>query len=167
LSGDRLRIGEVAKQAGVNLQTLRYYERRRLLEKPKRAASGYRVYPGETVQLIRFIKRAQDLGFTLNEVKDLIRLRDVKGSARSAVRDLAAARMKDIDQKLAGLQAMHAALQALVESCACDDGPACPIIESLDGAQESSESGGASPTAASADWQTPWYKLPVMRARRG
>lgn len=133
MNGGGLRIGDVAKQAGVNVQTLRYYERRRLLETPKRTASGYRAYPPETVRLIRFIKRAQDLGFTLNEVKDLLRLRDAKGRKRSAVRDLAAARMMDIDRKLAQLRAMHSALRGLVESCACsDDGLACPIIEALD-----------------------------------
>ena len=133
MSGDRLRIGEVARQAGVNVQTLRYYERRRLLETPKRTASGYRAYRAETVRLIRFIKRAQELGFTLNEVKDLIGLRDAKGRKGSAVRDLAAARMMDIDRKLAQLRAMHSALRGLVESCACrGDGLACPIIEALD-----------------------------------
>lgn len=133
MSGDRLRIGEVASQAGVNVQTLRYYERRRILEKPKRAASGYRAYPPDAVRIIRFIKRAQDLGFTLNEVKDLMALRDAKGRARGEVRALADARMRDIDRKMAQLQAMRSALRSLVESCACrEDGPTCPIIEALD-----------------------------------
>jgi len=134
MAGDRLRIGEVAKQAGVSVQTIRYYERRRFLEKPKRAASsGYRAYPPATVRLIRFIKRAQDLGFTLNEAKDLLRLREAKGRRRAAVRELAAVRMRDIGRKVAQLQAMHSALHGLVESCACsDDGLACPIIEALD-----------------------------------
>lgn len=137
--GDRLRIGEVARQARVNVQTLRYYERRRLLEKPKRAGSGYGAYPPETVRLIRFIKRAQDLGFTLNEVKDLMTLRDAKGPRRAEVRALAEARMQDIDRKLAQLQAMHSALRGLVEGCACsDDGPTCPIIEAL---EESGDAG--------------------------
>ena len=140
MKGDRLRIGEVARQAGVNIQTLRYYERRRLLEKPKRAASGYREYTPATVPFIRFIKRAQHLGFTLNEVKDLIALRDAKDGGRSEVRALAEARMRDIDLKLAQLQAMRAALQGLVESCACHvDGPICPIIEALDDGRDASK----------------------------
>jgi Hg(II)-responsive transcriptional regulator len=133
MNGGGLRIGEVAKQAGVNVQTLRYYERRRLLEAPRRTPSGYRSYPPETVRLIRFIKRAQDLGFTLNEIKDLVGLRDAKRRKRSAVRDLAAARLMDIDRKLDQLRAMHSALRGLVASCACnDDGLQCPIIEALD-----------------------------------
>lgn len=137
MRGDRLRIGEVASKAGVNIQTLRYYERRRLLEKPERTASGYREYPSETVRLIRFIKRAQDLGFTLSEIEDLIALRDASGRKRSEVRALAEAKMRDIDHKLAQLQAMRSALYTLVESCGCRDGrPTCPILEALDDAQD-------------------------------
>ncbi|HKC12342.1 MAG TPA: MerR family transcriptional regulator [Vicinamibacteria bacterium] len=135
--GDRLRIGEVASRAGVNIQTLRYYERRGLLEAPGRTGSGYREYPSETVRLIRFIKRAQDLGFTLKEIEELIALRDAKGRKRSEVRALAQAKMGDIDKKLARLQAMRSALYSMVESCACRDGrPTCPIIEALDDAEE-------------------------------
>lgn len=133
MQGQPLRIGEVAGKAGVNIQTLRYYERRGLLEAPERTASGYRAYPSETVRLVRFIKRAQDLGFTLKEIEELIALRDAKGRKRSEVRALAEAKMRDIDQKLAQLQAMRSALYTLVESCACRDGrPTCPILEALD-----------------------------------
>ena len=135
--GDRLRIGEVASRAGVNIQTLRYYERRGLLEAPGRTGSGYREYPSETVRLIRFIKRAQDLGFTLKEIEELIALRDAKGRKRSEVRSLAEAKMRDIDKKLAQLQAMRSALYTMVESCTCRDGrPTCPILEALDDAQD-------------------------------
>ncbi len=136
MRGDRLRIGEVASKAGVNIQTLRYYERRRLLEKPERTASGYREYPSETVRLIRFIKRAQDLGFTLKETGELVSLRSAAGRKRREVRALAEAKMCDVDKKLAQLQAMRSALYTLVESCACRDGrPVCPILEALDDAQ--------------------------------
>jgi Hg(II)-responsive transcriptional regulator len=133
VQGQRLRIGEVASKAAVNIQTLRYYERRGLLEAPERTASGYREYPSETVRLIRFIKRAQDLGFTLKEIEELIALRDARGRKRSEVRALAEAKMSDIDKKLAQLQAMRSALYGMVESCACRDGrPTCPILEALD-----------------------------------
>ncbi len=133
MKGDRLRIGEVAGKAGVNVQTLRYYERRGLLLAPQRTASGYREYPLETVRLIRFIKRAQDLGFTLKEIEELALLREAKRSKRSEARALAEAKMRDIDQKVRQLHAMRSALGTLVESCACRDGqPACPILEALD-----------------------------------
>jgi Hg(II)-responsive transcriptional regulator len=146
MTSDRLRIGEVASQAGVNVQTLRYYERRRLLDMPRRTGSGYRAYAPETVRIIRFIKRAKDLGFTLAEVKDLIRLRDAKGRKRSAVRELAAKRMVDIDRKLAQLRAIHGALRGLVESCACGgDDLACPIIEALDDERHVDAGVGAPP----------------------
>lgn len=142
MRGDRLRIGEVASRAGVNIQTLRYYERRGLLEAPERTASGYREYPSETVRLIRFIKRAQDLGFTLKEIEELIALRDAKGRRRSEVRALAETKMRDIDKKLAQLQAMRSALYTMVESCACRDGrPMCPILEALDEAHETAAGG--------------------------
>ncbi len=147
---DRLRIGEVARQAGVNVQTLRYYERRRLLETPKRASSGYREYPPATVRLVRFIKRAQELGFTLNEVKGLLALRDARGQKRGEVRAVADARIQDIDRRLAQLHAMRTALQGLVESCACrDDGPACPIIDALDDARRPADGGDPAATDAS------------------
>lgn len=139
---DRLRIGEVAGRAGVNIQTLRYYERRGLLEEPERSSSGYREYPSEAVRLIRFIKRAQDLGFTLGEIEELIALRDGKGRRRSEVRALAETKMRDIDKKLAQLQAMRSALYGLVESCACRDGrPTCPILEALDDAGDEAAPG--------------------------
>jgi Hg(II)-responsive transcriptional regulator len=127
-----MKIGQVATQAGVNIDTLRYYERRGLLAEPERRPSGYRVYPEETVSLIRFIKRAQDLGFTLKEIEELISLRGGDGKRRSEVRALAEAKMQDIDQKLARLQAMRSALFGLIEHCACRRGrPACPILEAL------------------------------------
>ena len=76
-----LRIGQVASLAGVNIQTLRYYERRGLLREPERRHSGYRAYPPDTVALIRFIKRAQELGFSLSEVEELLHLRQDRESA--------------------------------------------------------------------------------------
>ncbi len=127
-----MRIGDVAKRAGVNLQTLRYYERRGILKEPPRTSSGYREYPPETVAIIRFIKRAQELGFTLQEIEDLLRLRQARARERNRVRILASAKMGDIEEKIRRLQAMKSALAVLVDSC-CDNGkPECPILEALD-----------------------------------
>lgn len=136
-----MKIGQVATRAGVNIDTLRYYERRGLLAEPARRPSGYREYPEETVPIIRFIKRAQDLGFTLNEIEELISLRDGgDGRRRSEVRALAEAKMHDIDQKLARLQAMRSALFGLIETCACGRGrPACPILEALNDSADGPE----------------------------
>lgn len=130
---DALLIGEVAAQAGVNVQTLRYYEKRGILGRPQRTRAGYRKYPAETVRIIRFIKRAQELGFTLEEVEDLLRLRKVKGADKLKVRDVAAAKIKEIAEKLRRLQAMTSALEELVNTCTCQLGVVpCPILEALE-----------------------------------
>lgn len=128
-----MRIGEVAAQAGVNVQTLRYYERRGLLEEPERRPSGYRTYAPEAVRLVRFIKRAQDLGFTLKEVHELLRLRESQPRSRAQVRELAEAKIRDIDEKTRHLRAIRKALTVLTESCACRGSALeCPILEALD-----------------------------------
>jgi len=128
-----MKIGQVAREAGVKIDTVRYYERRGLLDEPERRPSGYREYPPDAAQLIRFIKRAKELGFTLHEVEELLRLRDGKVRNRGEVRELATAKLRDIDEKIARLQSMRAALGVLLESCACGRGrPECPILEALD-----------------------------------
>ncbi len=134
---ETLRTGEVAAQAGVNVQTLRYYERRGLLEEPSRRSSGYREYSPDAVQLIRFIKRAQELGFTLAEVEDLLRLRGDQETACAEVRTAAEAKIEDIEQKVRHLRAMKRALVVLVASCATEGSPRhCPILEALDDGRE-------------------------------
>jgi DNA-binding transcriptional MerR regulator len=133
----QVRTREIADAAGVNIQTLRYYERRGLLPVPERRASGYRDYDASMVQRVGFIRRAQELGFTLVEIADLLELRDraaqAPRGARPEVRTLAAAKVATIDARLQHLLAMRAALAGLVE--ACDGGcraVECPIIEALE-----------------------------------
>lgn len=136
----RLRIGDVATRAGVNVETLRYYERRGILRSPKRSAAGYREYPPDTVRLIRFIKRAQELGFTLDEIEDLIALRQTPGTRRNKVRELAASKLQAIDEKIARLSAMRDALSPMVEECSCSaETVTCPILEALDDATDPGE----------------------------
>lgn len=127
-----MRTGEVAACAAVNIQTLRYYERRGLLGRPPRTPSGYRRYSDEAVRIVRFVKRAQDLGFSLGEVEQLLRLRRVSGLRRMSVQGLARAKLADIDRKIGQLQAMRVALEHLLTTC-CDDGATgCPILEALE-----------------------------------
>lgn len=133
MSAERLTIGDVASRAGVNIQTLRYYERRRLLPEPPRLPSGYRQYPADTVRLVRFMKRAQALGFTLREVQELLRLREARARSRPAVRAVAEAKLKTIDEKIRRLRAMRKALDGLLTACAGDGARSeCPILEALD-----------------------------------
>ena len=110
-------IGDVAKRAGVHIETLRYYERRGLVEEPTRTPSNYRVYPGETVRRVRFIKRAQELGFSLKEIKDLLSLRAAPKARCRDVRPRAEAKLDEIDQKLRDLRRMKKALSGLVGQC--------------------------------------------------
>jgi Hg(II)-responsive transcriptional regulator len=125
-------ISEAAEQAGVNVQTLRYYERRGLLPKPPRRASGYREFPDDAIRVVRFIKRAQDLGFSLDEVVELLRLRRNAGRNRERIRAVAERRIRQIDQKLGELERMKRALKTLVHSCHEGTTIECPIIEALD-----------------------------------
>jgi Hg(II)-responsive transcriptional regulator len=125
-------ISEAAEQAGVNVQTLRYYERRGLLPKPPRRGSGYREFPDETVRVVKFIKRAQDLGFTLDEVDELLRLRRNSGRNRQRIRSIAERRIAEIDRKISELERMRQALSTLVHTCHEGTALECPIIEALD-----------------------------------
>ena len=129
-----MRIGAVAGEAGVNVQTLRYYERRGLLPRAPRRTSGYRDFPSDAVRVVRFVKRAQDLGFSLDEVDALLRLRNDKRLDRARVRVVAEQRVRQIDRKIAELQAMKKALSHLLHCCRAGSTLECPIIEALDGA---------------------------------
>src|SRR4051794_17716577 len=99
----QLKIGEVAERSGVNLQTVRYYERERLLPEAPRLASGYRVFSGDTVRRVRFIKRAQELGFTLAEIRELLTLRVDESRSSAEVRSIAERKIADIDERIRAL----------------------------------------------------------------
>ena len=124
-------IGRTAQAAGVNTQTLRYYERRGLIARARRGRSGYREYSRDAVDVVRFIKRAQELGFSLDEIEELIKLRGVPRRERHRVRAIAERKVSDIDRKIAQLQAMRDALVTLVASCHRGGDAECPIIEAL------------------------------------
>lgn len=125
---DGLRSGELAQAAGVNQQTLRYYERRGLLAEPDRTLGGHRVYPPESVALLRVIKAAQRLGFTLDEVADLLEAgRHRHGAGRRAetgLQELAAAKLVEVDARIADLHTIRAALVGAMDA-GCDDLAVC------------------------------------------
>lgn len=130
---DQLSIGSLAKEARVNLETIRYYERQGLLSKPPRTQSGYRMFPPDAVRRIRFIKRAQELGFSLKEVKQLLALRVDSRTTCADVRRRAQAKIADVEEKIRALEAIRKALVRITSACT-GRGPAseCPILESLD-----------------------------------
>jgi MerR family mercuric resistance operon transcriptional regulator len=118
---------------GVNLQTIRYYERERLLPKPPRLASGYRMFPETAVRRVRFIKRAQELGFSLAEIRELLSLRENAGVGAHEMRERATAKIADIEEKIRTLRAMKDALARLTEKCpGCGSLSDCPILDALD-----------------------------------
>src|SRR5439155_15674413 len=112
-------VGEVAARAGVNVETLRYYERRGLLLEPPRTPAGHRRYDEDTVQFVRAIKEAQGLGFTLAEIEEYLRLARRPDAASEALRVRLAAKIDEIDGKLASLRGIRSEL-ARVVGCACD-----------------------------------------------
>lgn len=151
-----LRIGDVALQSGASVDALRFYEKRGLLKPARRRASGYREYDPDAVRLVRFIRRAQDLGFTLAEVAELVRLRERawKGQAPGSLRKAAGNKVSDIDRRIRELRSMRGALARLINACdaacgldgadgaGCDTDDCCvpptagvldcPIIEALE-----------------------------------
>lgn len=124
--------GKLAHAADVNIETLRYYENRGLLPEPPRRASGYRAYPPDSVERLRFIKGAQELGFTLEEIKELLNLRVDETASKSDVRKCAQEKVKQIEGKIEVLQKMHEALNHLIRQCH-GEGPTsdCPILEAM------------------------------------
>ena len=127
-----MRSGEVAQQAGVNPQTLRYYERRGLLEEPPRRPSGYRSYAADTIDRLRFVKRAQQLGFTLAEVEALLHLASGGPASCDQARTMATEKVAELDAKIESLQAMRKALDRLIDTCDLPRGSRkCPLINSL------------------------------------
>jgi MerR family mercuric resistance operon transcriptional regulator len=128
----KMTIGRVAAQAGVNTETLRYYERRGLVVGPPRSESNYRLYPPETVARVRFIKRAQELGFGLDEIGSLLTLRETPQANHDKARTETLIKISKVDAKIASLQSMRDALASLMETY--DQGPSnapCPVIHSL------------------------------------
>jgi MerR family transcriptional regulator, copper efflux regulator len=127
-----LTIGAVAKRVGVAIDTIRYYEREGLLPEPLRRASGYRSYDEGAVRQLRFIRRAKDLGFTLEEIRELLALSADRQRGVKAVKQRAELRLAAIEARIAELQRVHDGLRQLVDSCPGHGKPEqCPILRAL------------------------------------
>ena len=112
----KLTVGVLAERSGVGIETLRFYEREGLLPTPARSRAGYRLYSEDTVERVRFIRRAKELGFTLEEIVELLALKVTHGKSCHSVRDRALAKLSDMDRKLKDLRQMRRALNAVVQS---------------------------------------------------
>lgn len=137
-SSPTLTIGGLAKRAGVAIDTIRYYEREGLLPEPSRRPSGYRSYGEGTLARLRFIRRAKTLGFTLEEIRDLLALSADRQRGVKAVKQRAQRRLAEIEGRIAELERVRAGLAQLIEACPGHGAPdQCPILQAL-GAQERS-----------------------------
>jgi MerR family copper efflux transcriptional regulator len=128
-----LTIGELGKSAGAGVETIRYYERKGLLDQPARTPSGYRRYTPEAAARLRFIKQAQQLGFSLKEIAELLSLKVSSASTCADVKRKAESKIADIEQRISSLKKMKRALEKLKSECT-GRGPVgeCPILDALD-----------------------------------
>lgn len=127
-------IGILAQRADVAVDTIRYYERERLLPEPERKSSGYRQYDEQAVERVRFIRRAKDLGFTLEEIRELLSLESDREKGVEGVRRRAQERMAELDRRIAQMTEMRNDLARLIDACPGSGDPeCCPILSSLHG----------------------------------
>jgi MerR family mercuric resistance operon transcriptional regulator len=140
-------IGRLAHVAGVGVETVRYYQRRGLLPQPSPTRGAYRQYPPAAAARLRFIRRAQQLGFTLDEISSLLQLSD--GTDRRSIRRITAARLAQLRERMADMQRMASALEHVLHECErAERAPRCPIIETI--AEGAVQAGGVTKCHAGA-----------------
>jgi len=128
-----MNIGEAARASGVSAKTIRYYETAGLIATASRSAGGYRVYTPADVHVLRFIKRARDLGFSIDRIRRLLDLWQDKSRASRDVKRLALDHIAEIRSKIAAMTSMRDAVQELADACDGDERPECPILRDLEG----------------------------------
>jgi len=131
VSGRGLQRGELAERTGCNLETIRYYEKIGMMPNPPRTASGYRVYGDGHVSRLRFILRARELGFTLNEIRGLLDLVDGGTQTCAEVKERTEQHLADVRAKIADLRRIEKVLATTAAQCSGDDVPECPVLEAL------------------------------------
>ena len=134
---ETLKIGQLARESGLGVETVRFYERRGLIADPPRRASGYRQYPPETIARLRFIRRAKELGFSLDEIKELLDLRVSPEISKVEVKRTALAKIADLERRIATLERMKRALEEITAACS-GEGPSgsCPILDALESGRD-------------------------------
>src|SRR5437667_12419098 len=129
---ENLPIGELSRQSGVNIETIRYYERVKMLAPPPRTASGRRVYDSTDLRILVFIRRARELGFSFDEIRALLRLGGPEKASCREVREIAAHHLEDIRAKLHDLKKLERLLATTVSRCSGKTAPDCPVLDILD-----------------------------------
>ena len=128
-----LKIGQVAKQTGVTVETIRFYEKQNLITTPQRTESGYRQYPLDTIKRVRFIQHAKDVGFTLKEVTELLALRRKPNASCTEIKLRTLQQIEEVDQKISDLKKIREALGRMVMKCSGHGALSeCPILEELE-----------------------------------
>lgn len=128
-----LNIGQVARQTGVTVETVRFYEKQGLINAPQRTVSGYRQYPQDTVKRVRFIQNAKDLGFTLKDISELLTLRQESGTSCADIKLRTTQKIDEVDQKIRDLKRIREALGRMILKCNDQEALSqCPILEELD-----------------------------------
>ncbi len=128
-----LNIGEIAKRTGVTVETVRFYEKKGLIVTPERSGSGYRQYPADTVKRVRFIQHAKEVGFTLNDIGELLALRREPGTSCADIKLRATQKIEEVDQKIQDLNRIRDALGRLIMKCSGRGVlRECPILEELE-----------------------------------
>jgi DNA-binding transcriptional MerR regulator len=131
-----MQIGQVAQSTGLSIDTIRFYEKQALVSPPRRTSGGYRVYDERDVERLRFVSRAQNLGFSLQEIRDLLLIENTEGNGCSHVHDLIAAKVDQVKKKIAELRRIESRLTkaqkqcstALMKSCNAE----CPVLDELE-----------------------------------
>ncbi len=138
-----LNRGQLAEAAQVNIETLRYYERRGLIPAPPRSPANYRRYPRHTVNRVRFVKHAQDLGFSLDEIRELLSLRATRGAKSAEVKKRAAKKIEEVSERIRALERMRSALRHLIAQCS-GEGPIeeCTILHAIETGDVAHSEGG-------------------------
>lgn len=127
-----INIGQVAKRAGVTVETIRFYEKQALIVAPKRSQAGYRQYPPDTVKRIRFIQHAKEVGFTLKDIGELLALRQEKGSSCTDIKVRTSQKLEEVDKKILDLIRIRDALRNMIMKCSGQGALSdCPILEEL------------------------------------
>lgn len=127
-----MKIGELARQTGIGIETIRFYEKQGLLDRPKRLASGYRQYEESAVRRLAFVRRSKDLGFTLSDIRDLLRLWSNPATTQAEVRRRTQSKIEAVEDKIRSLQKIRSALRKHLTKChhttTIDE---CPLLEGL------------------------------------
>ncbi|PTE10154.1 Cu(I)-responsive transcriptional regulator [Mesorhizobium helmanticense] len=138
-----MNVGDAAHRSGLPAKTIRYYEEIGLI-RPRRAGNGYRDYTGEDIHRLAFLRRARNLGFSIDDCRQLMALYQDRSRASHDVREIAAAHVTAIEEKVRELQSMRSTLQKLIYACHGDDRPDCPILDDIAGDAQDGDKGASS-----------------------